>query len=88
MTLKIHNGAVDRNMITTGTPQQVFANVTEVLRGMGIEVAQDSAFSYRCVRAKRKKSSAGPASGMAAFQMSGLAGSHGVSVFLLVGASN
>jgi len=40
-------------------------------------IAQDGAFSYRCVRAKRKKSSSGPASGMAAFQMSGLASSHG-----------
>ncbi len=79
MALKIHHGAVDRSMVTTGSPQQVFANVTEVLRGMGIEIAQDSTFSYRCVRTKRKKSSAGPASGMAVFQMSGLAGSHGVS---------
>ncbi|KAF8335862.1 uncharacterized protein EI90DRAFT_2912776, partial [Cantharellus anzutake] len=53
--LKIHNGAVDRSMVTTGSPQQVFTNVTEVLHGMGIKIAQDGAFSYRCVRPKRKK---------------------------------
>jgi len=44
-------------MITTKPPPEVIKHVREVLEGMGVEIAMESEYKYRCVRAKRRKGS-------------------------------
>lgn len=83
--LRIHHGAVDQTTITTRPPPEVIKHVCQVLEGMGIELKAESEYKYRCIRAKRKKSSAiglgftGSGNGLAAFTMVGSAASNGVS---------
>ncbi|KDQ17125.1 hypothetical protein BOTBODRAFT_106320 [Botryobasidium botryosum FD-172 SS1] len=60
--LRVHHGAVDQATITSGSPPEVFAHVTRVLLGMGIQVQTESAFKYRCIRHKRRKTGTGGAS--------------------------
>lgn len=55
LALRIHRGAVDQGTITTGIPAEVFAHVTSVLIGMGVEFHKESEFKYRCVRPKKRK---------------------------------
>ncbi|KAG8908908.1 hypothetical protein FRB99_000011 [Tulasnella sp. 403] len=83
--LRVHHGAVDQAMVTTGSPPDVFEHVTKVLLGMGIEIQRESEFKYRCIRHKRKKVSANAAAngskengGLAAVHLSGSAASNGV----------
>ncbi|KAG1807390.1 Pkinase-domain-containing protein [Suillus variegatus] len=82
--LRIHHGAVDQTTITTRPPPEVIKHVCQVLEGMGIELKAESEYKYRCIRAKRKKSSAiglgftGSGNGLAAFTMVGSAASNGV----------
>jgi protein-serine/threonine kinase len=79
--LRIHHGAVDQGTITTGQPPEVMRHVKEVLGAMGVEIFIESEYKYRCIRAKQRRSGKGtstPAPGVAAFTMSGSAGSNGV----------
>ncbi|KAG9310881.1 Pkinase-domain-containing protein [Chiua virens] len=85
--LRIHHGAVDQTTITTRPPPQVIKHVCKVLEEMGVEIKAESEYKYRCVRAKRRKSSGavglgfstvGGGSGLAAFTMVGSAASNGV----------
>ncbi|KIJ34883.1 hypothetical protein M422DRAFT_100952, partial [Sphaerobolus stellatus SS14] len=48
-----HQGTVDKTAITNGAPAVVFAHVTKVLQGMGVELAKESEYKYKCVRPKR-----------------------------------
>ncbi|GJJ09162.1 hypothetical protein Clacol_003384 [Clathrus columnatus] len=72
-TLRIHHGAVDQGTVTNGAPTVVFAHVTEVLQGMGLEMQREAEFKWRCVRSKREK-----LSGFDVMVGSGTAGSGGV----------
>ncbi|KAJ7157869.1 CAMK/CAMKL/Kin4 protein kinase [Mycena crocata] len=82
--LRIHHGAVDQATITTGQPPDVMRHVKEVLVGMGVEIHIESEYKYRCIRAKQRRNGKGTigstasAGGVAAFTMSGSAGSNGV----------
>lgn len=72
-TLRIHHGAVDQGTVTNGPPAVVFAHVTKVLQGMGLEMQREAEFKWRCVRPKKDK--------LGAFDVvvgSGTAGSGGV----------
>ncbi len=39
--IRIHHGAVDQGTVTSGAPPEVFAHVTQVLLGMGVEVQKE-----------------------------------------------
>ncbi|KAF8522699.1 Pkinase-domain-containing protein [Hysterangium stoloniferum] len=69
-SLRIHHGAVDQATITSGAPPVVFAHVTKVLQGMGLEIQRDSEFKYRCIRPKK--------GGYAAVALMGSAASNGI----------
>ncbi|KAJ7030148.1 CAMK/CAMKL/Kin4 protein kinase [Mycena alexandri] len=80
-SLRIHHGAVDQGTITTGQPPEVMRHVREVLAGMGVEIYVESEYKFRCIRAKQKRAAGGGSTGpggVAAFTMSGSAGSNGV----------
>ncbi|OCH84532.1 Pkinase-domain-containing protein [Obba rivulosa] len=81
-TLRVHHGAVDTTMITTGSPPEVMKHVRAVLEGMGMEIQLETDYKYRCVRPKRRKAGTGVGlglrDGVAAFTMSGSAASNGV----------
>jgi len=86
-SLLIHHGAVDQATVTSGAPPDVFAHVTKVLLGMGLEVQKETEFKYRCIRPKRRKSGgkdglgrqpSDVGSGYTAFTMVGSAASNGV----------
>ncbi len=76
--IRVHHGAVDHTMVTTGSPPDVMAHVTKVLIDMGLEVQQETDYKLRCVRAKRKKAAGGATGGVTAITMVGSAGSNGV----------
>ncbi|KIJ41968.1 hypothetical protein M422DRAFT_229485 [Sphaerobolus stellatus SS14] len=69
-SLRIHQGTVDKTAITNGAPAVVFAHVTKVLQGMGVELAKESEYKYKCVRPKR--------GAYAVVGVMGSAGSNGV----------
>lgn len=89
-SLRIHHGAVDQATVTSGAPPEVFAHVTKVLLGMGLEVQKENDFKYRCIRPKKPKSTSGKdgfgrqvsdaGSGYTAFTMVGSAASNGVRI--------
>lgn len=83
--IRVHHGAFDNKMVTTGPPPEVMAKVTKVLLDMGLEVQQESEYKYRCIRAKRKKAHSGTATpgGLTAYTMIGSAASNGVSSFFI-----
>jgi protein-serine/threonine kinase len=75
--IRPHHGAVDQTMLTSGAPPEgVVAHVRAVLEGMGVELHQESEWKFRCVRQKRR--GAVPAAGVAAYSVTGSAGSAGV----------
>ncbi|TFK37561.1 hypothetical protein BDQ12DRAFT_724015 [Crucibulum laeve] len=53
--LGFHRGAIDSAMITTKPPSVAMKNVTEVLKGMGVNIEVESEFRYRCVREKKER---------------------------------
>lgn len=84
-TIRVHHGAVDPTMFTTGYPLDVMQQVKKVLEEMGVEIQIEGEYKYRCVRPKRRKAAAGTGlglrdtgSGLAAFTMAGTAASNGV----------
>lgn len=52
--IRVHNGLVDQSALSTKPPQDVFMEVMQVLRGMGVEMKRESDFKLRCTRAKKK----------------------------------
>ncbi len=52
-TMRVHHGAVDQTMVTTGSPSTVMRHVKAVLEGMGVEVIIEGDYKYRCTRPKR-----------------------------------
>ncbi len=88
-TIRVHHGAVDPTMFTTGYPLDVMQQVKKVLEEMGVEIQIEGEYKYRCVRPKRRKATGGAGlglretgSGLAAFTMAGTAASNGVGLFL------
>jgi protein-serine/threonine kinase len=77
--MRVHEGAVDPGAVTSGAPpDQVYARVLEVLRGMGVDISTETLYKAQCVRPKQRKDGARQ-SGLAAFNITGLGGSNGVS---------
>ncbi|TFK83127.1 cytochrome P450 [Polyporus arcularius HHB13444] len=52
-TMRVHHGAVDQTMVTTGSSSTVMRHVKAVLEGMGVEVIIEGDYKYRCTRPKR-----------------------------------
>lgn len=52
--IRVHNGLVDQSALSTKPPQDVFMEVMQVLRGMGVEMKRESDFKLRCTRTKKK----------------------------------
>ena len=54
LTLGIHRGAIDQTTITTQPPSKVMKHANKILREMGVQIQEESAFHYRCIRAGRR----------------------------------
>ncbi|KAI1795436.1 Pkinase-domain-containing protein [Ganoderma leucocontextum] len=81
VNLRVHHGAVDQTTITTGSPPEVMKHVKAVIEGMGIDIAIEHEYKYRCIRAKKKRAGLGLRDGsgsLAAFTIVGSAASNGV----------
>lgn len=77
--VRMHEGAVDPAAVTSGpSADAIFARVVEALRGMGVDISQETLYKVQCVRPKHRKDGARQ-SGLAAFHITGLGGSNGVS---------
>jgi len=77
--MRVHEGAVDPGAVTSGAPpDQVYARVLDVLRGMGVDISTETLYKAQCLRPKQRKDGARQ-SGLAAFSITGLSGSNGVS---------
>lgn len=77
--MRVHKGAVDPGAVTSGVlPDQVYARVLEVLRGMGVDISTETLYKAQCMRPKQRKDGTRQ-SGLAAFNITGLGGSSGVS---------
>lgn len=79
--MRVHEGAVDQAMVTSGSPLDALAHAEAVLAEMGIAFQKESEFKFRCVRHKKRKAgtgSVGPLGGLSA-GMAGSAASNGVS---------
>lgn len=80
--MRVHEGAVDQAMVTSGSPLDALSHAETVLTEMGIAFQKESEFKFRCVRHKKRKAgtgSVGPLGGMSA-GMAGSAASGGVSM--------
>ena len=53
-TLGLHRGAIDQTTITTKPPSKVMKHVNTILQEMGVQIQEESAFHYRCIRAGRR----------------------------------
>jgi len=54
LTLGFHRGAIDQTTITTQPPPKVMRRVNTILQEMGVQIQEESAFHYRCIRAGRR----------------------------------
>ena len=54
LTLGIHRGAIDQTTITTQPPSKVIKHVNKILQEMGVQIQEESAFHYRCIRAGKR----------------------------------
>lgn len=78
--LRLHDGPVDPSTVSSAPPQEVMAQVLEVLKSLGIEYTKESDFKYRCVRPKKRKLGVGrEASGSGGAAGAGASTSNGVS---------
>lgn len=81
--MRVHEGAVDQAMVTSGSPLDALAHAEAVLVEMGIAFTKESEFKFRCVRHKKRKGgvsgSMGPLGGLSA-GVAGSAASNGVSI--------
>ena len=55
-TLGLHRGAIDQTTITTKPPSKVMKHVNTILQEMGVQIQEESAFHYRCIRPSRRAS--------------------------------
>jgi protein-serine/threonine kinase len=80
--MRVHEGAVDQAMVTSGSPLDALAHAEAVLAEMGITFQKESEFKFRCLRPKKRKAGAsasvGPLGGLSA-GVAGSAASNGVS---------
>ncbi|KAG8740706.1 hypothetical protein FRC10_003956 [Ceratobasidium sp. 414] len=78
--MRVHEGAVDQAMVTSGSPLDALAHAEAVLAEMGITFQKETEFKFRCLRPKKRKGvsgSVGPLGGMSAGHV-GSAASNGV----------
>ncbi|KAF8596942.1 hypothetical protein BDV93DRAFT_454067 [Ceratobasidium sp. AG-I] len=57
--MRVHEGAVDQAMVTSGSPLDALAHAEAVLVEMGIAFQKESEFKFRCVRHKKRKAGTG-----------------------------
>lgn len=90
--IRVHTGLVDQSALSTKPPQDVFVEVIQVLRGMGVEMKRESDFKLRCTRAKKKAagtsiglgSVVSTGSGMSPFSIMNNASASKVRAFFIV----
>ncbi|QRW13975.1 Serine/threonine-protein kinase [Ceratobasidium sp. AG-Ba] len=78
--MRVHEGAVDQAMVTSGSPLDALTHAEAVLAEMGITFQKESEFKFRCLRPKKRKGisgSVGPLGGMSAGHV-GSAASNGI----------
>ncbi|KAG9098013.1 hypothetical protein FRC06_006918 [Ceratobasidium sp. 370] len=78
--MRVHEGAVDQAMVTSGSPLDALAHAEAVLAELGITFQKESEFKFRCLRPKKRKGvsgSVGPLGGMSAGHV-GSAASNGI----------
>jgi protein-serine/threonine kinase len=76
--IRVHEGPVDPGAVSSGSPDEIYAQVIEVLRGMGVTFSPETMYKAQCIRPKQRKDGSRQ-SGLAAFALTGLGGSGGVS---------
>ncbi|CAE6475131.1 unnamed protein product [Rhizoctonia solani] len=76
--MRVHEGAVDQAMVTSGSPLDALSHAEAVLVEMGIAFTKESEWKFRCVRHKKRKGGiSGSVGGLSAGVM-GSAASGGV----------
>ncbi|KAG8715579.1 hypothetical protein FRC11_002754 [Ceratobasidium sp. 423] len=76
--MRVHEGAVDQAMVTSGSPLDALSHAEAVLVEMGIAFTKESEWKFRCVRHKKRKGGiSGSVGGLSAGVM-GSAASNGV----------
>ncbi|TYJ54671.1 hypothetical protein B9479_004705 [Cryptococcus floricola] len=70
-SIRVHTGLVDQSALTTKPPQDVFKEVMQVLRGMGVDMKRESDFKLRCTRAKKRAAGAPPPTGLGSVMSTG-----------------
>ncbi|CAE6534730.1 unnamed protein product [Rhizoctonia solani] len=76
--MRVHEGAVDQAMVTSGSPLDALSHAEAVLVEMGIAFIKESEWKFRCVRHKKRKGGiSGSVGGLSAGVM-GSAASNGV----------
>ncbi|KAH7333623.1 hypothetical protein B0J17DRAFT_578559 [Rhizoctonia solani] len=53
--MRVHEGAVDQAMVTSGSPHDALSHAEAVLIEMGIAFTKESEWKFRCVRHKKRK---------------------------------
>lgn len=57
LKLKVHNGVIDQQALTSRPPFEVFVEVKQCLTNMGMVVKPEGEYKVKCVRNKRKAKS-------------------------------
>lgn len=50
--LRVHHGAIDQKTVTSRSPPDIMKRVLQALESMGIQIQEDCAHKFRCVRPK------------------------------------
>ncbi|KAI9031651.1 hypothetical protein CLU79DRAFT_670747, partial [Phycomyces nitens] len=50
--LRIHEGAIDRDGLSSRSPAEIMASLEKTLKALGIEVRYDSQYCLKCTRRK------------------------------------
>ena len=53
--IRIHLGAVDKDLVTRGSPPELFHLITQILMAMGMEIRKKAEYKYQCIRPKRRR---------------------------------
>ncbi|CAE6467744.1 hypothetical protein ACGC1H_004069 [Rhizoctonia solani] len=76
--MRVHEGAVDQAMVTSGSPLDALSHAEAVLVEMGIAFTKESEWKFRCVRHKKRKGGISGSVGGLSVGVMGSAASNGV----------
>ncbi|EUC54128.1 Serine/Threonine kinase catalytic domain protein, partial [Rhizoctonia solani AG-3 Rhs1AP] len=76
--MRVHEGAVDQAMVTSGSPLDALSHAEAVLVEMGIAFTKESEWKFRCVRHKKRKGGISGSVGGLSVGVMGSAASSGV----------